>query len=1667
MKTKLILFLSFLIFTLTLQAQVSNTTQGTTSTTIQGAIDSATAGDVIEVDAGTYSESINVDKALDIRGANYGVACNATRSAESKIDDANTTVTISSDNASIDGFTINGNVAISSGNNSGITIQNNIINADQTGISVTVATTPFKIINNCIKLSSQITGTTPQDATIGILISNASGTNPITIQGNDINDAFYGYIINDVDTNIQTTIQGGEITGVMQGVSILNTLGGSPISSSNINIEDINVNSFSGDYTGNSDLTPINFHAGVYSFTAGATTSSDVTTIDIDNITVDGTGSPQQSSAALAIYDFSSNSTAPVQIVDVTNSTFTNNDNRGVDARGYVDVTVTESSFENNGAAPEGSSGNDGFTFIAQKGGKLTVSLNDIKHPSSSTTTVTALRTGNGSGNQDYPNNSISASGNSIIMNGNTDGSGTSTSTGSSIDASCNWWGTEDSNTIDALVDPSATFSPFLTVNNTSGTSYSWDTTDSYVCISEVNVLGDFASTSGTEVYLNCDQSIRTIEVEVLDDSGNPIQNEDVSASVGTGSLSGTTTQTTDASGIATFDDLSYSENTDLTIQFEDLKIKNTDTTKTINSLECDINEIWTNYGGLWNSSTTSPNNGDNTLPDKSHDLLAFEYNGINYSTGVNDSKLTTNGVSFTPKTFRALPVATLPTTGSSSYFIGLGQLADGIDDDTDDGSTNPFEASSTDPLNGTEIASFLTDGVQGLDLGTNATNIPGGSASRFNLSSAGITASEVGDGTPDILVAQTAKPSGSTDQLKFVNNTGATIGNIVDLNIQNEPKVGDWKIDFYEFDSTGAANKYTNTSRGIYFYGVDLADFGITSSNAGDAVALIYSRGGKADVSFIAFNQPSMGVVTQLTEAGAPSNAKQNCDGTLNNPFQIQLEDQDGNAVAQSGLAIKASLESGPGSLAGKTTVDTNGSGVATFSNLSFTTGGNHKIKFSFAGLDDAITATIGNATGCDSYTWTGSTSSAWNNAGNWTTPLGGGGFPDGNNAVSIPDVSSGSNRYPILVANAGTGNLTMASAASIDLNGFELALNGTLTVNNGSIIDASVPGSNLFISSAGAANLPADFISNDVANFTVENATGATISSTMNITEVLDVRQGTLTTGGNITMKCFFDDEPATGDLRRTAQIDEVGGTISGDVTVEQCFPGRRAFRYVSASTTGGSIHNNWQENPETNTTTTPIQYGYEDNPKPGYGTHITGLGSVSGSGHSQTDPSTSDQTNGLDWQPSGNPSMYSWQSSQAWNPVLNTNAILNAGDAYIMVIRGSRAVDLNTNTSPVDDTRLSSTGTVAQGDVTVTPGISNDQFTLIGNPYHAAVDMDKVLNPNSGYNNFIYVFDPNLGGNSDTNSNSNDIGGRGGYVTVSVGNNTTSVQSGITGVMTTEANKFLQPYQSVFIQAAPSVSPGAITFKESYKNVNETQIDVFNTNPQPHIFVNLFDEESFNNLSSPDDGLVIYFSSNSSNAVNANDATKLLNTDESIARIQDGNKISFENRALPKDNEVLALYTDQYRTTNYKLEIGVNEFQNKNLYLYDSYLDEEVALNNDDNYIHSFTVDESNPESVATDRFEIRFDNTTLGTNDFDQAGISIYPNPVQDKVTLNLSQLNETVKELRVNDISGRLINNYTVDNQENYEFSMSNYPSGLYIVRIETETGVFQHKLIKE
>lgn len=1052
-------------------------------------------------------------------------------------------------------------------------------------------------------------------------------------------------------------------------------------------------------------------------------------------------------------------------------------------------------------------------------------------------------------------------------------------------------------------------------------------------------------------------------------------------------------------------------------------------------SSSAQVTQIWTDYDSFWTSSSTAINP---VKPNTAHNLLAFRWNGTNYSTAVNNAKLTANGVTFSNTKFRALPINSVPLTGSSSYFIGLGALVDGLPTAVDNGATNPFAPITT----GVQKATYLTKGVQGLDLGSCLTNIPATATIRFNLSASGITLSNVNDGKPDILVSQVASPSSTADKFKFVNAAGVTVGSEISVTLTdntNYPTVGNWTVDFYENNSTQSSSGFINTDRTLKFFAVDLTTFGITLANYTSAVALIYTPGGDSDPAFLAFNEPSLGIATKLAVIAQPTSST--CSGTMASNFTVELQDQFGLVVKQAGIEITASMESGPGDLLGTLTAVTDANGIATFSTLSFEVGGDHKIRFSNSSLDSGITANIAGATGCTDNIWTGNgLNNNWNNTANWQTAV----IPNANNNVEIP---AGRPRYPVLQNNAGAKNLVMGAGATITLNGKLFTIAGTITKTATSKIIAITDGSVLYMSGSAAQTIPSGLINNgDIANLTIENAAGVTNADVLKITQVLLVRSGTFATGDGVTMVCSFSPS------RRTAQIGAIGatGAITGNVTVEQCFPARRAFRFVTSSvTTATSIRANWQENAS----------AWNANPNPGYGTQITGLG-AGGS-------VANDGIDGFDWQPSGASSLFTFSNAtQQWSAATNTTSTLTAGVPYRILIRGNRSTDITSNAATPTNTILRSTGTIVKGPVAIN-GLSatNNAFNLVGNPFQAQVDMSKVVGASLNLKPIYYIWDPTLGGTPVVGQS----GGRGAYVSV---NTVTGVKSNALS----QVSIFLQPYQAFFVQTNNLNSVPVLTFEESFKAVSAVQTNTFkfsneeSTSSNQYISLTLFNQVAFDTNDTPSDGLRIDFSTNANNDVDEFDAVKFTNSDENISRNVGESLLSMETRNLPENGDLLPLNITQYRREAYTMQIDVSNFENHDVYLKDFYTNKDVLLEKDAISTYSFTVNDANPASKNADRFALSIQEAALGVIDpkFDNV-FKLYPNPSNGaKINLSANSAFENAK-VEIYNLIGQKLISLTSDlgTKNQLSIPIADLNVGVYVINVTTSTGEkFTSKFIK-
>jgi fibronectin type 3 domain-containing protein len=135
--------------------------------TIQSAVNAASAGATITVDAGTYDETVTINKSLTLRGAQAGVnARNGRSGSESIVYATKTVFDVTTNDVVIDGFTIEGDDA-------------NIGAAWGAGVMMAPSIHGTQVLNNII-----------QNNVDGIYLSNNSNTDACLIQGNLIQNNF-------------------------------------------------------------------------------------------------------------------------------------------------------------------------------------------------------------------------------------------------------------------------------------------------------------------------------------------------------------------------------------------------------------------------------------------------------------------------------------------------------------------------------------------------------------------------------------------------------------------------------------------------------------------------------------------------------------------------------------------------------------------------------------------------------------------------------------------------------------------------------------------------------------------------------------------------------------------------------------------------------------------------------------------------------------------------------------------------------------------------------------------------------------------------------------------------------------------------------------------------------------------------------------------------------------------------------------------------------------------------------------------------------------------------------------------------------------------------------------------------------------------------------------
>ena len=529
--------------------------------------------------------------------------------------------------------------------------------------------------------------------------------------------------------------------------------------------------------------------------------------------------------------------------------------------------------------------------------------------------------------------------------------------------------------------------------------------------------------------------------------------------------------------------------------------------------------------------------------------------------------------------------------------------------------------------------------------------------------------------------------------------------------------------------------------------------------------------------------------------------------------------------------------------------------------------------------------------------------------------------------------------------------------------------------------------------------------------------------VSSSSSVKEFVNLVDGVVSTNDNLSLSS------SDGASAYVAEV--TNGSLNGDLIVEQFFPARRVFRFVSSPVNmTSSVFDQWQQSG-----LNPGDAGYQDN----VGTQITG-GMVS---------------NGFDQSPTNNPSIFNFDNlpSQTWNAEAATNNLnLNAGDPLRLFIRGDRSVDLTSATQTATDTKLITKGSLQTGDVvkSFSNTLSNGEFLFVGNPYPSQVDFNLVLQ-DGGTTDIneanYYAWDPTVQTN-------------GAYVSYDFG-------LGINTVAGSQVDENLQPTQAVFVEVSDdSTAPfdPQITFKESHKIASNQTNAVYRSSSMDYFRVNLSPITNGTTIAAVD-GTIAKFSNPTSSTM-----TKFMNLNESIW-IEDNNEnYAINSYGLPFDGMEIPLNLSGLINAQYELSLDLQlTGTNLQVVLEDAYTNTEKVLTASDN-TYVFTQDPATTSSF-TNRFTIKFTTVTLGQGDIAFAkAVTMYPNPISNGDVLKMNGLNPSSSySWSVTDLRGRVLTANTQKGSEimNDGLLITNLKSGVYLVQLESNGALATQKIVVE
>ena len=494
-------------------------------------------------------------------------------------------------------------------------------------------------------------------------------------------------------------------------------------------------------------------------------------------------------------------------------------------------------------------------------------------------------------------------------------------------------------------------------------------------------------------------------------------------------------------------------------------------------------------------------------------------------------------------------------------------------------------------------------------------------------------------------------------------------------------------------------------------------------------------------------------------------------------------------------------------------------------------------------------------------------------------------------------------------------------------------------------------------------------------------------------------------------------------------------------------------------------------------TSTAGYPYTTSIAENPLPGYGTHIMGVGG---------------STNGFDLSISNSPSLFTFNaSSYAWVAEANTNVtgnILQRGEAYRLFVRGDRGANLNTDTEDATATTIRTTGVLKVCESmnfttsSVVPLNSTaSRYTFIGNPYWSVVDWHAVTKTN--VENNVYYWDPTISGTN----------GRGAYITYNELNGNNTVGS--------LADRYIQPGQAFFVRNNSDVSPSnlpSITFDHAdIVGSSPTRTAIFGKNDISaggefgmfvqqrvrgnapvaieKIYVSLLIKNKV--ASGPADGFLVAYNQGFTDTYAKEDAGKFSNLDENITAVYNGSRQSILGLQSASGGKIktdtIPISMSNLYDGEYLLKVSIDKSVSpvREVYVVNRVTKQQYKVD----YTKGLELSFLNSITKTKDDLALVVNSQSIPNPVRTRSQLVIFPNPVTtgtvEVIVPNISGKNDMMnKPARIEVFSSNnqivFTQNVTLDAAGKTSLDVSSLTSGGYVVRVYVDRNSFTTKLIK-